>query len=66
MLVHAQLPGSDYPFSGLCGAGVAFKLAWAVCQRVSQGKRVTEPLREFSADGIGTRRTREPWPTWFR
>lgn len=28
-LVHPALPGSDYPFKGLCGAAVAFKLAWA-------------------------------------
>lgn len=28
-LVHPALPGSNYPFAGLCGAAVAFKLAWA-------------------------------------
>ncbi len=27
-LVHPRLPGSTYPFGDLCGAGVAFKLAW--------------------------------------
>jgi single-stranded-DNA-specific exonuclease len=47
LLVHPQLPGSDYPFASLCGAGVAFKLAWAICQRSSEAKRVSEPLREF-------------------
>ncbi len=47
LLVHPQLPGSTYPFDALCGAGIAFKLAWAVCQRSSQAKRVTEPLRDF-------------------
>ena len=32
-IVHPAL--GDYPFAGLCGAGVALKLAWAVCQRES-------------------------------
>ena len=27
-LVHPRLPGSAYPFGELCGAGVAYKLAW--------------------------------------
>lgn len=31
-IVHPQHPDHDYPFHGLCGAGVAFKLAWALCQ----------------------------------
>jgi single-stranded-DNA-specific exonuclease len=53
IVVHPRLPGSSYPFGELCGAGVAFKLAWAVCQRVSQGKRVTEPLREFLLSALG-------------
>ncbi len=46
-LVHPQLPGHDYPFAGLCGAGIAFKLAWALCQRASRATRVSPPLRDF-------------------
>ena len=46
-IVHPALPGTDYPFHGLCGAGVAFKLAWAICQHASQAKKVSTALREF-------------------
>jgi single-stranded-DNA-specific exonuclease len=52
-IVHPRLPGSSYPFGGLCGAGVALKLAWAICQRASQAKRVTEPLRNFLMSAVG-------------
>ena len=46
-IVHPALPGYNYPFHGLCGAGVAFKLAWAICQHASQAKKVSTALREF-------------------
>jgi single-stranded-DNA-specific exonuclease len=53
VLVHPRLPGSRYPFEGLCGAGVAFKLAWALAQRVSGSERVTADLRELLLDCLG-------------
>ena len=46
-IVHPALPGYDYPFHGLCGAGVAFKLAWALCQNASKAKKVSSALRDF-------------------
>ncbi|GAB5402494.1 MAG: single-stranded-DNA-specific exonuclease RecJ [Aureliella sp.] len=52
-LVHPALPGSDYPFAGLCGAGVAFKLAWALCQKKSGAVRVDDHLRDFLLSAIG-------------
>jgi single-stranded-DNA-specific exonuclease len=52
-LVHPRLPGGDYPFTGLCGAAVAFKLAWALCQRASQNKRVNERMRQFLLQAVG-------------
>jgi single-stranded-DNA-specific exonuclease len=52
-LVHPGLPGSDYPFKGLCGAAVAFKLAWAICQRASENKRVNERMRQFLLQAVG-------------
>jgi single-stranded-DNA-specific exonuclease len=51
-LVHPRLPGTSYPFGGLSGAGVAFKLAWALCQRFCGGERVTPRFREFLLDGV--------------
>lgn len=53
VLVHPRLPGSVYPHGGLCGAGVAFKLAWEIARRASGGDRVTPELREFLLDGLG-------------
>lgn len=44
-IVHPALPGSNYPFAGLCGAGVAFKVAWSVAQAMSGGQRVDESMR---------------------
>ncbi|WP_153557405.1 single-stranded-DNA-specific exonuclease RecJ [Roseimaritima sediminicola] len=58
-IVHPRLPGSSYPFGELCGAGVAFKLAWALCQEICESKRVTDSLRTYllqalSLAAIGT------------
>lgn len=53
VIVHPDLPGENYPFTGLCGAAVAFKLAWAICQCASEGKRVTDRLRNFLLQAVG-------------
>ncbi len=52
-IVHPRLPGHSYPFAGLSGAGVAFKLAWALCQRACNAKKVTESMRSFLLRAIG-------------
>ena len=54
---HAELPdaaaivhptvGGTYPNPHLSGAGVAFKLAWAIAQRLSGADRVTTEFREL-------------------
>lgn len=53
VLVHPRLPGSNYPFGELCGVGVAFKLAWAVCQLLGDGKRASPRMREFLKSAVG-------------
>ena len=52
-IVHPRLPYHDYPFSGLCGAAVAFKLAWALCQRASGSDKVSPRYREFLLSAVG-------------
>ena len=52
-IVHPALPGTAYPFVGLCGAGVAFKLAWCLCQRASQSKKVGEAMKNFLLQAVG-------------
>jgi single-stranded-DNA-specific exonuclease len=52
-IVHPALPGGGYPFPGLCGAAVALKLAWAVCQRSCESKRVNERMRQFLLQAVG-------------
>ncbi len=61
--VHGELPravavinpkrrDSNYPFNELCGAGIAFKLAWALAVHFSQNKKVTPEFRTFLLDAI--------------
>jgi single-stranded-DNA-specific exonuclease len=52
-IVHPSLPGGGYPFAGLCGAGVAFKLAWALCQRAAGAKKVNPAMRNMLLTAIG-------------
>jgi single-stranded-DNA-specific exonuclease len=52
-IVHPGLPGTTYPFPGLCGAAVALKLAWALCQQASEAKRVSDAMRTFLMRAVG-------------
>lgn len=52
-VVHPRLPGHAYPCPGLSGSGVAFKLAWALCQQASGAKKVSEALRTFLVQAVG-------------
>ena len=51
VLVHPRLPG-DYPWGDLCGAGVAFKLAWALCKKFSGSDKVGPKLRDCLLDSL--------------
>ncbi|QDU11034.1 Single-stranded-DNA-specific exonuclease RecJ [Gimesia aquarii] len=52
-LVHPRLPGSTYAFPHLCGAGVALKLAWAVCQKLGDGQKASPHMREYLKCAVG-------------
>ncbi len=52
VLVHPRLEGETYPFGGLSGSAVAFKLAWAIGKKACGGEKVTPRFREFLQDGV--------------
>lgn len=51
-LVHPRLAGSQYPFEGLCGAAVAFKLAWQFARDFCGSQRLPDPMRRLLLDLI--------------
>ncbi len=58
-IVHPRLGEGSYPNPHICGAGVAFKLAWGVGQAISGETRVNETLKTFLMEamalaGLGT------------
>lgn len=53
-IVNPKDQRGKYPFTGICGATVAFKVAWALCQSFSpesEGK-VRPDLREYLLDAM--------------
>lgn len=52
VLVHPRLPNTSYPFGGLSGSGVAFKVAWALCQRHCGSEKVTPRFKEFLLEAV--------------
>lgn len=49
-IVHPRDPRGAYPFGDLCGAGVAFKLAWRLATLAEGTQRLSEPLRNLLLD----------------
>lgn len=52
-VVHPALPGHDYPFGGLCGAGVALKLAWGLCKRHCGCEKLPKEYRDLLIGCVG-------------
>src|SRR5690606_33244816 len=52
VIVHPRVNGA-YPNTDLCGAGVAFKLAWAIARELSNSEKVTPQYRDFLVDATG-------------
>ncbi len=53
VVVHPRAPGSRYPFGDLCGAAVAFKLAWQICKGFGDGKKASPHMRDFLVRSLG-------------
>lgn len=51
-ILNPKVPGETYPFPGLSGCAVGFKLAWAIAQASSPGARVSPAMREFLLDAL--------------
>lgn len=49
-IVHPRMPGSAYPFGGLCGAGVAYKIAWRLATMHEGSERVAPEIRVLLLD----------------
>lgn len=52
-VVHPAIPGSRYPFADLCGAGVAYKIAWRLATLWAGASRVDQPTRDLLMDLLG-------------
>ena len=51
-VIDPKRADSTYPFSELCGAGLSFKLAWALSVHFSNNKKVTPEFRAFLLEAM--------------
>lgn len=52
-LVNPKLAEDSRGLHDLCGAAVAYKTAWAVAEKLSPSRRVSEEFRSFLVDSLG-------------
>lgn len=52
ILVNPKLAGCAYAYRDLSGAGLSFKLAWALGKRMAGGERVAPAFRDFLMDAV--------------
>lgn len=51
-VVNPKIADSEYPFTELAGVGVAFKLVWALAERLSRGQKTDPHFRKFLLDSM--------------
>ncbi|MBL8745158.1 MAG: single-stranded-DNA-specific exonuclease RecJ [Phycisphaerae bacterium] len=51
-LIHPRDPRGSYPFGDLCGAGVAFKLAWRIATLAEGAARLRDSTRAVLLDAM--------------
>lgn len=49
-IVHPRLAGSEYPFGQICGAAVAFKLAWLIATEYCGSSKVPTAMQDYLLD----------------
>jgi len=52
-VLNPKLPDSAFGYKYLSGAGVAFKLVWAIGQCISGGDRVSDKFKDLMIDSLG-------------
>lgn len=52
-IVNPKLSACDYPHQYLCGAGVAFKLAWALAESFTTSQRESREFTDFLETAVG-------------
>jgi len=51
-ILNPKLPGETYPYRSLAGAGVAFKLVWALARELTGRTKVSEKFRQFLLEAL--------------